>query len=268
MRSAAGRQDGGYRVPVLAEPRGGPIPKPREVAAAAESGRDDDPQQQAWAAAVAAFLASWPALSAPLVAALVGQVEFGPGVWATLTVPQPLLDDIAAALEQAMADAALDAAVAEAGAAQAQGVAVDPPTPDERRLAGVAGVTAALIGVAYIAAATRRALQVGPEAAAGAVREVLDAMGTATSGVVADHVGVAIGAAQNAGRRAVFEAHPPARLVADESHDDPARCGPCHDINGHVYDTVDAALADYPTSGYARCLGRGRCRGRLRAEWS
>ncbi len=229
----------------------------------------DDPQQQAWAAAVAAFLAAWPTLSTPLVDALVAATAAAtPAQLAALNVPQQIVDDIATALERAMGGAANDAAAAEADAAQAQGVVVDPPAVDGTRLAGVAAVTAALIAVAYVAAATRRALQVGSAAAGDAVRDVLTAMGTAATGVVADHIGAALSAAQNTGRRAVWDAHPPTSWVADEHADDRNKCRPCKDIDTTVFTDPDTALAAYPVAGYSGCLGRGRCRGRLRARWT
>ncbi len=270
--SAHGRQDGNYRPPVLVEPKGGPVPTwsapddSRKVAAAA----DGDEQQKAWQAGVSALLATWPVLSVPLVNALASQVAAAAGVGglAYLSVPQNVLDGLAAAVEQAMADVALDAAVAEAAEAEAAGVVVDPPTPDGSRLAEVAVVTAALIGVAYIATATRTALQAGPDAAEGAVREALTAIGTATTGPVVDHVRVAMSAAQNTGRRAVFEAHPPREFRASE-HRDPNACGPCRDVDGKTYPTLDVALVDYPgNAGFRGCAGGLRCRGHIVAVWT
>lgn len=266
-------------LPALAGPEGDLPPMPiagdsgkplsgagREVAAAAA---DEGAQQEAWRAATAALVAAWPVLSQPLVDAITAQVAAADvAALADLSAPQNVLDGIAAAVERAMADVALNAAVAEVAAARLQGVTIDAPTPDGSRLADVAKVTAALIAVAYIAAATRRALQVGPAAAADAVREVLTAMGTATSGVFVNHAGAAMSAAQNAGRTAVFEAHPPKGFVADEHADDLSKCQPCKDIDGTVFPNLASALAAYPTAGYVGCLGRGQCRGRIRAVWS
>lgn len=43
---------------------------------------------------------------------------------------------------------------------------------------------------------------------------------------------------------------------------DSATCGPCADIDGTQYETMEAALADYPGfGGYKNCDGGDRCRG-------
>jgi hypothetical protein len=44
-------------------------------------------------------------------------------------------------------------------------------------------------------------------------------------------------------------------------------CGPCSLIDGHEYETMAAARADYPTGGYRRCEGGPRCRGTLIFVW-
>ncbi len=239
-----------------------------QPAVAAAAGDEAD-QQRSWQAAVAALLAGWPMLSVPLVNALSAQTAGADAAaLALLVVPQNVLGGLAAAVERAMGDVAVDAAVAEAETAQAAGVTVDPPTPDADRLAGVAKVTAALIAVAYVAAATRRALQVGPAAAADAVRETLTTMGAATSGAVVDHIRVAMSAAQNAGRMAVFGAHQPYGFRASE-HLDPNACEPCRAVHGKTYETLDAALVDYPgNAGYKACTGGLRCRGHINAIWT
>lgn len=247
----------------------GPLTLVADAEKAEAEQSDDDPQQAAWVTAVAATLKSWPALAAPMVDALAAAVAGADAATlAGLTVPQQAIDDAAAALERVMVDVARDAAAVEVATAQAQGVSVDAPEPELSRLAGTAQVTAALIAVAYAAAATRRALQVGVEAATAAVHETLTAMGAAASGVVAEHIGVALSAAQNAGRIAVFETHPPAGFKASE-HLDRSGCKPCRTVHGTTYATLADALADYPgNGGYARCAGGLRCRGRVIAVWT
>ncbi len=236
---------------------------------AGTTAEDDDPQQQAWVTAVAAVLAGWPALSAPMVEALATAVAGADAATlAGLGVPQQTVSDIAAGLTLAVGEVAADAATAEVARAQEQGVAVEPPVPAPDQLAAVATVTAALIAAAYVAAAIRRALQVGPATAADAVRDALTGMGTARSGVVVDHVKAAMSAAQNVGRYAVFAAHPPKSFRSSE-HRDKAACKPCRDINGHTYPTLAAALVDYPgNGGYAHCAGGLRCRGHVVAVWT
>lgn len=46
-----------------------------------------------------------------------------------------------------------------------------------------------------------------------------------------------------------------------KAHEDVDICKPCHDNDGHQYDTQAAAYADYPGGkGYVKCLGKANCR--------
>jgi hypothetical protein len=40
-------------------------------------------------------------------------------------------------------------------------------------------------------------------------------------------------------------------------------CGPCAEVDGRDYESLDDALVDYPTGKYRACEGRNRCRGRI-----
>lgn len=46
-----------------------------------------------------------------------------------------------------------------------------------------------------------------------------------------------------------------------KAHEDVDICKPCSQNDGHVYDSQDAAYADYPGGkGYTKCLGKANCR--------
>ena len=259
--TAKGRQAGGYEPPILVEPRGGPVPGGGTPAADTTS-RDDSRRD------AEALQKRWPTLAEPLVSALVAAIGSG-GVadLATVSTPPAILADLAAAVGDAMTQAATATITATVAVARASGIEIDPPEPDRRRIDDLAAVAVGLIAAAYTTAAVRRALQVGPTTAATAVAETLTAMGTAKTGVVAEQFGAATHAARNLGRQAVYSTHQPAGFVADEA-DDHSACKPCRDIAGHTYQTLDEALADYPgTAGYRACLGGIRCRGYVRARW-
>lgn len=243
------------------------------VAAAVDNaGQDDhaDAIQTAWTSAVATLLAQWPALSLPLVDALTAQavaaVTSG-DVAALGSLAAPA--DVVAALTESMTALAVDSAAQVVAEAAAQGVSIATVEPDASQLAGLATVAASLIASGYATAAARKALQVGPDGVEDAVRTALEEMSAAGSGWVADNVGAALSQAQNAGRAAVFAAHPPRALKASEVNDR-SRCVTCAQVDQREYGSLDEAFADYgPTgSGYARCLGGSRCRGHLIAVWN
>lgn len=287
--SAAGRQAGDYEAPVLTEPMGGPVPKwsggpkPAKKVAAAESsdGADSQPEQPdghsaavqaAWLAALAALLAEWPSLAVPLVdalAAAAGAATAGGGVsgLGALAAPVEAVDQIGEVLRGAMFGLADDAARQVVADAARQGVDIDPPAADRVQLSAVAQVTAELVGSGYANAATRTALAAGPDAEQQ-VRDTLTDMGTAEKGWVADNLGAALTTAQNAGRAAVFEAHPPRALRANETLDKNT-CSACTKAANREYPTLAAAHEDYnPGGGLRACEGRGRCRGYLVPIWA
>lgn len=227
---------------------------------------DDRP----WAAATTDALTAWPDIAAPLVDAL------ATGATPIPAVPADAVDALTAVLADRMLQVAEASAQLTARDAAAQGVDNPSGIPDRARVEHVAATFAGLIADGYASAATQAALGVplteagrlkaAASAVAAAVRAALTTLGTATSGLVPTYVGAAMTAAEHEGQRAVAEAHPPLYLVADE-HDDLHACAPCREVAGRRYDTVDAALEDYPTVGYRLCLGGVRCRGKLRTVW-
>lgn len=238
------------------------------IAAAAD---DDEAAgvQRDYEAALAALLAAWPALAAPLVADLVVQaVTAGTVGLASLAASSGTVDALTVAITDAMTSLAQHSANQVAASAQAQGVDVPPTGPDEGRLAEVASVTAALIASAYASAAARRALQAPADAVATVVGQALTDMSQAARGMVADHLGAALSTAQGQGRLAVLASAPAVSYRADESQDQ-AACDECRAVAGTRYPTLDDALRDYPNGlTMARCAGGARCRGHLVPVWS
>lgn len=271
-KSAAGRQDGNYEVPVLTEPKGGSVPKwtgGRKVSAAAE---DDEANrvQRDYEDALAALLAAWPALVAPLVADLAAQAAAATTAGlVTLAASAATVAQIEAALSEAMLNLADKAAAQVVASAQAQGVTVEQPPPDDSRIVEVAAVTAALIGSAYTSAAVRRAMLAPAGTVATAVRTALDDMSQAQRGTVADNLGAALSAAQGQGRLAVLATAPAVAYVGVEDAEPSSnRCAACAAADGRRYESLADALRDRPTlMQLASCEGGPRCRGYLRPVW-
>jgi hypothetical protein len=64
-----------------------------------------------------------------------------------------------------------------------------------------------------------------------------------------------------------LRAAPSAAYYGSEQND-ANTCALCHEVNGRwLGNTLGEAEAEYPTGGYARCLGRDRCRGQVVAVW-
>ena len=242
---------------------------------AAAAGDDEAGQVQVqFEAALAALLAQWPVLAAPLVDDLAGQVEeaIAAGDMAALgglAASAATVDGVAATVGAAMIGLASSAASQVAASAQAQGVDVPPVAPDEGRLAELAAVTVALIASAYAGAAARRALLAPAGSVGNLVRAALEDMSTAQRGTVADQLSAALSVAQGDGRLAVLASAPAVAYVGVEDAEPAAnRCGPCREAAGRRYDTLTDALRDRPNGMHlAACEGGARCRGYLRPVW-
>ncbi len=239
------------------------------IAAAAS---DDEAQrvQHDYEAALAALLAAWPALAAPLIADLTAQAAAsGIADLASLAASAATVDQISIALTDAMAALATQASNQVAGSAAAQGADVQPVEADRGRLADIAAVTAALVAGGYASAAARRAMLAPAGTVAEVVKAALDDMTSATKGMVADQLGTALSTAQGQGRLAVLAAHP---AVAYEGVEDGEpvgnRCAPCTAAHGKRYPTLAAALEERPNAAQlSTCEGGPRCRGWLRPLW-
>lgn len=286
-------REGGDELPPVNAPKAQPAPtaqpEPKPVAASrrrkhadgqlalpiAAAAEDDARKvQDDYEAALAAALAAWPALAAPMVADLATQAEQhvaagNVAALAGLGVGAAAVDGIAAALADRMLSLAGSAARQVVAEAAAQGVTVQPVEPDEDRIGQVAAVAAALIAGAYAAAATRRALQ-APADVAAAVREVLDGMSTADRGTVAAEIGAALSQAQGQGRIAAMASTPAVAYEGVEDAEPAAnRCAACAAAAGRRYESLAAALQDRPNGmQLGACEGGMRCRGYLRPLWA
>lgn len=236
---------------------------------------DYEELQSQWEAAVAALLMIWPVASDALVNDLVAQVREAIdaddiAALGALVADPAVVAQIASLIGARGAVVASQAAAAVVAEASAQGVTVDtPPEPGAAHAAAVAAVVAGVIAAGYAAAAARKALQVIGLTSAevvAAVRDALADLGSAQRGLVADNLGAAMSAAQSAGRvavmRAVVGAGHDVRFIGREVNDK-NQCLPCGEAADREYPTLADALAAYPNSGLATCLGGTRCRGSL-----
>ena len=87
-----------------------------------------------------------------------------------------------------------------------------------------------------------------------------------TDSFLRDQLGGLLTAAQNSGRKEVMAVDPPSKIYSSELLDGNT-CGPCTDVDGTEYGSIDDAEIDYPTGGYLECEGGPRCRGTLIATY-
>lgn len=95
-----------------------------------------------------------------------------------------------------------------------------------------------------------------------AAQMISDHLGSLTSAAASQAAAGATSRAQNAGRAAAIAEGPVRSLAASEVLDQSV-CENCLLVDGTQYDSLDAALADYPGGGYSACAGGERCRGTL-----
>lgn len=131
-------------------------------------------------------------------------------------------------------------------------------------LAPRAEATAQIMATDLGQAASRAAIRLaGPQTSAQDLADqVVAYIEGLTDRYPQDMLGAALMAAENSARFAVMQDAPPAHYYASELLDD-ATCGPCEDIDGTEYDSLEEAEADYPTGGYLDCEGGVRCRGTI-----
>jgi hypothetical protein len=237
------------------------------IAAAVEN--DDGRIEEQYTAALAALLAAWPVLAAPLVDEL-GNAAAAAGGLVGLAASAATVAAVETALTEPLVALANESAADLGAQAIAAGVATEAPEPDESQMVALAAVTASLIAGAYAAAATRRALLAPVGGVADAVRATLTDMSAASRGAVADHLGAALSMAQGHGRLAVMAAVPAVAYVGIEDREPVTnRCPACTAANGKRYPTLAAALEDRPnTVQLAACAGGARCRGYLSPIWT
>lgn len=235
--------------------------------------------------ALTSLTTTWESIEGQWISALEDQIADAvdsndPAALASLTVPS---DEAALALQRALAVMAGQAASRLVQEAAAQGVHITAPELDTALtnqaghlwnaygadLVGVAAVTASVLASSLSAAAAREALRNLTPGATG--HSVASKVGSVLRGMKGwfrrDQLGGALHQAQNVGRLAAIEAGPPgATLTATEVHDG-NRCGPCGDIDGTEFASLQDAEAAYGTGGYIDCDGGIRCRGTVVATW-
>lgn len=232
--------------------------------------------QQQWEQARADLLKAWPTTAQPLVDELADQAEAAAkggdlsklgGLEASAGVISALASPLAESGSK-LAKQAAAGVVAEA--AEAKVTISAPANAGAERVRQTADAVAQIIARGYASGAARTSLQLAgsdPAEVKAEVKRQLGELGQSQGGLVADNVGALLSAAQHAGRLAVLEQHPAQAYVANEHNDDGNRCKPCGEVDQKSYATLRAALADYPSSGFRRCLGGSRCRGHISPQW-
>jgi hypothetical protein len=266
--------DADYQPPILAEPKGGPIPSDT-VKAAAATGSPEAIQQQ-WERAKADLLQQWPVTAQPMVDELADQAETAVsnddlGALGSLAVSAGVIAAVAMLMGGKGTSLAKDAAAGVVAEAAGQGVTIGSPgRPGAERVRQTADAVAHIIASGYTSGAGRAALQLAgasPGEVRAAVAQHLTELGDSINGLVGDNVGSLLSAAQFAGRLAVLEAHPASSYRATETLDTNT-CPACLAANGEEFATLREALVVYPLSGQNRsCAGRSRCRGYIMPLW-
>jgi hypothetical protein len=235
------------------------------------SGMDPEKIQQAWQTALDALLETWEGIADDWRTQLADQIEQAIADDDLEALADLTLDSTAAAalIAAAMIAMAVLAAEQMADEAASQGVQVEQPSVDEEALGAVATVIAALLAAWLAGAAAREALRLAvPGAAAAPVATAVVAFLLGLSDrFLRDQLGAALSQAQAAGRFAVLDAAPEAEYVASEVLD-ASTCGPCREVDGHVFNDLDDARAAYGNGSYIACEGGVRCRGTVIALWN
>lgn len=237
----------------------------------AASGVDPDGVQADWQTALDALISGWAAVAAAQQAEIVTQVSAAVAggdlvALAALTVTTTAAADL---LAGAMIGLAADSVARMIGEAATQGVKIPTVSADDAWLTENATTIAQIMGISTTSAAGREALRVAsPDRDGDQVAELVSEYLTGLSDTwLTDQLGGALTVAQNRGRFTAIDAAPSTpNLVASEILDK-ATCLPCQEIDGHEFETVEAANEAYATGGYIECLGRLRCRGVIIAIW-
>jgi predicted ABC-type ATPase len=177
----------------------------------------------------------------------------------------------AAILAAAMHDMAWTAANRVITEAATQRVTIDPNriAVNEDRLTQIATARASLAGQQLAHAASKRALRVTQatpgDDAAQQVQVTLEGLSPVPLG---DQLKAAMSAAANEGRTAAFtEADDLGPTYIATEILDANVCGPCADVDGTEFGSLDEASAAYLNGAYIDCEGELRCRGTFIANY-
>jgi hypothetical protein len=239
----------------------------------AASGVDPDGVQDDWQTTLDALIADWAVVAAAQQAEIVAQVSAAIAVGDLVALAAMTVTTTAAAdlLTAAMVGMAADAVTRMIGEAETQGVKIPAAKakPDDVWLTENATTIAQIMGTSTASAAGREALRVAsPDRDGDQVGELVSEYLTGLSDVwLTDQLGGALTAAQNHGRLIAIDAAPSEPVLMASEVLDRNTCQPCQEIDGHEFETVEAANEAYATGGYIECLGRLRCRGIVVAIW-
>lgn len=230
------------------------------------------PVQESWEEKLALLLSDYEDESVVIKAAIVAAILY----WlrkndiSGLKEISVSSDDLAAAIAQRMAELYEVSAGHAVDEGAAQGVTLEPGTPDTEHRASVAQVAATTLTAVLIGAAVAETLRRWTPAAVAAtvaqwVAEHLDALSLATPTTV---LGGVLTGAQRDARIDTFSTGPPVQLYASEVLD-AATCEPCELIHDHWIGELPGKppLDTYPAGIYVFCEGGWRCRGQVVAQW-
>jgi hypothetical protein len=239
----------------------------------AQAGTDFDKIQKAWEDHLAKLIAKWNKDVRPQqIANIVKTVEDAAKVGDASLLSMPTIDvlghDVILNSMGEAASAAIDDALAEAASqgVELPGIGVADLTD---QLSFRATQVANLLSNGLSLSAGRTATlnyspDVAPTEVASAVQDGLESL---TDSWLQDQLGGALTGAQNMARLSTFTSgEDPPTMYSSELLDENT-CEACEQIDGHQYTSAEEAVADYPSGGFADCLGGPRCRGTLVAVY-
>lgn len=224
--------------------------------------------------AVAALRYQWEPVQRAMMADIAEQVAAAVdgGRLHQVAAAAPDTAPAAALVEAGMQDMAWKGAMQLIREAAAQGVVIDPRAVrlDDARIGQVAQARAGLIGARLAAEAGKKTLSVvAATAGSDAAGEVTTHLAGLSDSPLEDQLLAAMTAAQNMGR--IEAAHAGMDLTGGTATAteilDQNTCGPCEQVDGRRFASIDEAEAAYPSGGYRDCAGMLRCRGTIVINW-
>lgn len=241
---------------------------------------DISPMQVAYTAALAGLLASVAVPVAAWITALIEAIRTAlrsGGGLSGVTVPDSHVGDVARLVHDAMTRVAHEAAVHVVQEAADQGVTIGAGQIDDEQLGRLADDATQAVADNMSSRARRSASRRRP---AGPLSD--DDVDRITEGVRGElerdaesmqraSLGPAIHQGQHEGRLATLrdsEPLAPSPAYYGQEMLDSSTCALCREVDGRwLGNTLAAALTEYPTGGYIRCLGGERCRGTIVATY-
>lgn len=237
----------------------------------AASGLDPDAVQTSWQTGLDALIEQWATVSAAQQAELADQIAAAISAGEVTALAGLVVTSAPAAeiLATAMIALAVESAGQMIAEAATQGVKIPKPKVDKTRLTEIATTVAELMGESTATTAGREAIRIVGDSTdgKGIAKQVTQHLGTLTDAWPREQLGGALTSAQNHGRMIAIDAAPSVPTLAASEVLDQNTCANCAEIDGHEFETVEAANEAYASGGYVKCLGRLRCRGIVIAVW-